>query len=338
MFSNIYKNNAFKRAEHDAVRNTVGWYYFTHFLVEIKGTDAARLLDRICANPIANLAVGRARYTTILRENGLILDDVVVFNIGDGTYWLSTLFIKKILSWLDVHKEGFEVEIADITVTTDMYAVQGPKSRALINAIAKSGVDDQSFFSIADNSINGINVKISRCGFTGEELGYEVYVAAENTQTIRDAIAAEAAKLSGKQIEEFQVMVWTLPTEKGFIHMIDVEGLNPLEAGLDRGIDWERDFIGKEALETVRTEGPRRRLLGFIPDDENAHIPARMLGGPGTPVLFDGEDVGRVTKYTYGFTAEKNIGYAIVDTTKVKVGSRVSLNDNSATLTERVFI
>ncbi|MDR1766254.1 MAG: aminomethyltransferase family protein [Lachnospiraceae bacterium] len=338
MFSNIYKNSAFKRAEHEAVRQTVGWYYFTHFLVEVKGADAAKFLDWVCACPILSLAEGRARYTTILRDNALILDDVVVFHIEGDTFWLSSLFIKKILPWLTGHKEGYDVEITDITAAWDMYAVQGPLSKDLIGAIAKESVEGQKFFAIAHNEIAGVPVKVARGGFTGEAFGYEVYVPAAETKAIRGAISAEAGKLGGLQVTEFQVMVWTLPTEKGFIHMIDVEGLNPIEAGLDKGIAWDRDFIGKEALEKTRAEGAKRKLLGFVADNPDAHIPSRMLGAAGTPVIFGGEEVGRVTKYTYGFTAGKNIGYAIVDAGKVKPGDVVSLNDNTATLTVRVFV
>jgi aminomethyltransferase len=338
MFANIYKNDKVKRAEHEAVRTTVGWYYFTHHLVEVTGPDTAVFLDRIFANPVANVKPGGARYTTMLKENGQILDDAVVFRLEEDKYWISTLFIKKVLAGLDAYKEGYDVEYADITATVDMYAVQGPKSKDLLNAIVEASVDDQRFFTIRENRVDGIPVKISRAGFTGEEFGYEIYVAPENARLIEKKLETQGKAFGAVHVEEFQVMVWTLPVEKGFYHMSDIDGTNPLEVGLDRGIGWDRDFVGREALERIKAEGVKRQIVGFVVDDEDAHIAARNLGGPGAAVMLDGEEVGRVAKYTYGYSCEQNIGYALIDTTKVKIGDRVTLNDNWATLTDRVFV
>jgi aminomethyltransferase len=338
MFSNIYKNDPVKRAEHEAVRGTVGWYYFTHHLIEVTGPDASVFLDKLFANPIANLKLGGARYTTMLRENGQILDDVVVFRLEESKYWVSTLFIKRLLSGLEAYKEGYDVSYKDITTTMDMYAVQGPNSKDLINAIAESNIDAQKFFTIRDNKIGNIPVKISRAGFTGEKLGYEIYVAPENSKHIESKLKERGKEFGAVRVEEFQIMVWTLPTEKGIMHMSDLDGTNPFEAGLDRGIDFSRDFVGKEALEKIKKEGVKRKIVGFVADDENAHIPARNLGGPGSAVMLGGEEIGRVSKYAYGYTCEKNIGYALIDITKAKIGDRVTLNDYWATLTERVFV
>ena len=338
MFSNVYKNDPEKRAEHEAVRNTVGWYYFTHHIVELKGSGAKTFLDWLCANPIANLQPGRARYTTILREDGVIVDDIVVFFIEENKYWLSTLFIRNLLNWLESHNEGFDVEFSDITATMDMFAVQGPKSKDFVNAIAETSVDDQKFFSILDNEILGVPVKIARAGYTGEKLGYEIYMASENMKLIRDVLVSKGKSFDAVRLREFQIMVWTLPTEKGFIHMNDIYDQNPFEAGLERGIDISRDFIGKTALEKVKDEGITRKLVGFIVDDPNAHIHPRMYGNAGAAVMFSDEIVGRVTKFTYGYTCEKNIGYALVDITKVTIGDSVMINDCLATLTERIFI
>lgn len=95
MLKNVYKYDEMKRSEHMAVRSSVGWYYWTHQLLEVTGSDAAAFLDKMCANPIANLAVGRERYTTMLNEQGQIVDDVVVIRLQEETFWVSTLFIKK---------------------------------------------------------------------------------------------------------------------------------------------------------------------------------------------------------------------------------------------------
>ena len=79
MYKNVYKNDAMKREEHMAVRNTAGWYLWTHELVEVEGPDATSLLEYLFTGSIGNLAPSRARYTTMLNENGQIIDDVVIW-------------------------------------------------------------------------------------------------------------------------------------------------------------------------------------------------------------------------------------------------------------------
>jgi aminomethyltransferase len=338
MFENVYKYDAMKREQHEAVRKTVGWYYFTHQLLEVTGKDASAFLDKMFVNPLANLELGGARYTTMLNEAGLIIDDVVVFRLEENKYLISTLYLRDMIAWFDAHKGDSEVEYADITATTDMYAVQGPNSKALLNSFLAKSVDDQKFFTIQDNKIHDVPVRISRTGFTGEKWGYEIYVAPENKDLVESKLTEYGEKFGAVKVTDYTIMVWTLPTEKGFYLMCDIGGTSPLEVGFERGIDWKKDFIGKEALEKVKAEGPQRQMLGFTTDEDNVHISPRNLGGPGTVVVANGEAVGRVTKFTYGFTAGKSIGYALVDAAKTKVGDRVTVNDYEATLTEKVFV
>ena len=93
LHKNVYKYDDMKRSEHMAVRQTAGWYFFTHQIMEVTGEDAAAFLDHLFPNAIANLPVGRERYTTMLDENAEIIDDVVVFHLKESVYWVSTLFI-----------------------------------------------------------------------------------------------------------------------------------------------------------------------------------------------------------------------------------------------------
>jgi aminomethyltransferase len=337
MNKSVYKYDDEKRAEHLAVRNTVGWYYFTHFIVEVKGPDAAAFLDWIFANPVANLKTGRARYTTMLHEDGLIWDDVVVFRMAEDTFWISTLYVKRLIPWFEAHKGAYDVEYSDITPQWHMYSVQGPQSTAVVNALAQTGVDDMKFFEIRDNEIDGAPVKIARAGFTGEEFGYEIYVGPEQFKDIGKKLKDEAAKRGGREVREFQIIVWTLPTEKGYALMGDIGRLTPFEADMAEGIDWNRDFIGKEALLEIKDELPKRKIFGCVFDEDDIHVEDRAKGGAGSIVYLDGENVGRVAKVTYGYLCDKTIGYVIVDRAKVKLGDRILMNDFWGTVTEKVF-
>lgn len=337
MFKNVYKHDEWKRSEHMAVRENAGWYLYTHELLEVKGTDAASFLDYMLPNKIANLSVTRARYTTMLNEDGQIIDDIVVFRMAEDVFWVSTLYVKRMVPWFDQHKGEYDVEFTNITEGWDMYAVQGPKSKEILNELLETPVDDQKFFQILDNKIDGIPVKINRGGFTGEKLGYEIYVAPAQTKAIVEKLREISSKYNAKQITDIQVMVWTLPTEKGYYLMCDIHWANPLEVDLDRNIHWEKEFVGKEALLKVKETGAKRTLLGFTVDDEDIHIHGRHLGGAGCPVMLGDEEVGRVTKVTYSYVLDKNIGYALVDNSKVKPGDQVMLNKHKAVLCNKVF-
>ena len=337
MYQNVYSHDEKKRAEHMAVRTTAGWYLFTHQLIEVQGEDATAFLDYLYANPIGNLKITRARYTTMLDENGLIRDDVVIFRMDENRYWVSTLYTRKVLPWYDSHKAGFSVTYRDITPEWDMYSIQGPRSLELLNAVIDQPADEVKFFQMLDNTMGGIPVKINRGGFSGEKLGYELYISPEHTKKAVEKLREAAPKFDAKQITDIQVMVWTLPTERGYYLMSDIGWANPFEVDMAKGIGWDKEFIGKEALLKIREEGAKRTLFGFTVDEEDIFIPARNIGGPGTPVMLDGEEIGRVTKVTYSYVLNKNIGCAIVDNSKAGIGTRVQLHGFEAVLCDKIF-
>ena len=335
---NVYKYDEMKREQHMAVRNTAGWYLFTHQLMEVTGKDATAFLDYIYPKSISTLAVSQARYTTMLNEEGSIIDDVVIFRLDENRYWISTLYLRRLKAWFEAHKGEYSFEYRNITTEWDMYAVQGPRSKDVLNALLKDPVDDQKFFQIRDNKIDDVSVKVSRAGFTGEEFGYEIYVAPEHTELIKAKLRGVCPQFDARQVTEIQLMAWTMPTEKGLCLMCDIHWANPFEVGLEGGIDWSKEFIGKDALLKIREEGATRTLLGCTVDEDDIHIPAKNLGGPGTPVILGGEEIGRVTKMTYSFCLDKNIGYVLVDKDKARIGEKVMLNGFEAVLTDKVFV
>jgi aminomethyltransferase len=272
-----------------------------------------------------------------LNEDGIIIDDVVVMRLEENKYWISTLYIYKLIEWLNAQKGDYQVEYKDVTGSWDMYSVQGPKSKELLNSFIAGNIDDQKFFTIRDNKIGDVLVKIARAGFAGEKIGYEIYVAPAHRKIVEEKLSEHGKDFGAMQVTELQIMIWTLPTEKGFYLMVDLRGTNPFEVGLDRGIDWGKDFIGKDALERIKAEGPKRQLLGFTVDNDEVYIQCRNLSGPGAAVMLNEQEIGRVTKFTYGFTVDKNIGYALIDIGKATVGDMVDINGFEALLTDKVF-
>ena len=228
MYKNIFKYDDMKRAEHMAVRSTVGWYFWTHQLLEITGPDVTAFLEHMFAGNVSRLAVGRDRYTTMLDENGQIIDDVVIMRRSENVYWVSTLFATKTDDWWYFHQGDYDVEWTEITDDWAMYAVQGPKSRALLEQLTKDPVADLKFFAQMETEIQGIPCIINRGGFTGEKLGYEIYVSPEHAEALEALLSPAAQALGGREVTEFQVMAWTLPTEAGFYYMRDLAHTNQI--------------------------------------------------------------------------------------------------------------
>lgn len=338
MYKNIYKYDEMKRKEHMAVRENVGWYLWTHQLVEVQGADATEFLDLLFTKPISSIKIGKERYTTMLNENAEIIDDVVVFRLEENHYWVSTLFATDLIRWMEAHKENRAVEYSNITSQYHMYAVQGPNALNMVNNIVDTPVDDLKFFSFANNSIGEMPVMINRAGFTGEKCGYEIYVSAEKADEMETILKAAGEKLGAEEVTEFQVMAWTLPTEAGFYYMRDLRHTNPLEVGLDKGIDWDKKFIGYEALNKIKEEGPSREMVGFTVEETDIYIQSRHYGGPGEAVYVEGEEVGRVYKLVYGYVKDTNIGYIMAKKDALKVGDHIMIHGYEAVITEKNFL
>lgn len=320
-----------QQKDHEAIRNKVGYYDFTHKLLNVTGRDAASFLDKIFVANISGAGVGIAKYTTMLNEEGKIIDDVIVFHVDKDTYWVSTLYIDEMITWFDRHRSGEDVTYVEITDITAMYAVQGPNSREVMNRLLNDSIDNLKHFHIEDNQIDAMKVKIARSGYTGE-LGYEIYCAPSDAARIERALEKHGKAYGIRRITT-DVIVTSIPREKGYVLMSDLAGINPLEAGFDWTVDWKKEFVGKEALRQAKEKRVRRSLFGFLVPKVSANVQA------GDDVQVNGVSVGKVTMFTYGYTIGQNMGFALIDTEKAEVGdvAVVGSSGTGAILTERCF-
>ena len=263
----------------------------------------------------------------MLNEQGEIIDDVVIMRVSEDTYWVSTLYATKADDWWYFHQGDFDVEWSEITEDWQMLAVQGPKSKAVIEALCDNSVEDQKFFEIRDNVINGIPVKINRGGYTGEKWGYEIYMSPDDLEAIETLVDAEVVRNGGKRVTEFQIMAWTLPTEAGIFYMRDLAHTNPIE-------------VGKEALLKVKENGPAREMVGFEVLDDDYYIRSKQYGGPGEAVFIDSEEeeVGRVSKLVYSYVKEVNNGYILAKKGALKVGDRIKIHGHDCVITEKNWL
>lgn len=325
------KNDVLRRKEHEAVRKSVGYYDFTHQVLDVKGRDAATFLDKVFVNDIKNMKEGHALYTTMLNEDGKIIDDVIVFRLEENKFLISTLYIDKMIKWFDKFKDGCDLDYKDITSKLTMFAIQGPKSKDLVNKIVDKDISYMKFFTIDENTVGDLDIMVARSGFTGE-LGYELYVESDKKEKLEEKIKTAGEEFGLVNITT-DVIIGSLPGEKGYVLMSDLEGTNPLEVGYGFTVHWDSDFIGKDAL--LKAKGNiKRDLFGFELDGE-AEVEA------GDPVFCDGKEIGKVTKFTYGYTIEKFIGYCLIEKDFAVEGKVVEIKTKSgnvkAKLCDRVF-
>lgn len=326
----VRKNDVQARKEHNYVRNSVGYYDATPEIMEVTGKDAGKFLDRVMTGNISKLQTTEAVSTTMLNKDGIILDNVVVCRPENDKYWVTTTKIDMLTIWFDTNKQNDDVSYHEISSDKTVYSVQGPNSRAVLNAMLDTDITNQKFFTICDNAIDGHSIKVFRCGNTGE-LGYELYCDS-NDELLAETKLEECGQAYNIQRLTTDVSSTSLPKEKGYLALSDLNRLNPLEAGLDAAIDWNKDFIGKAALEKIKAAGgPARTLMGFTIDDPKATLQFE------TAVLKDGQKIGRITSYTYGYTVEKVIGYCLIAQGAAKPGDTVDIQGYKATLTDRVF-
>ena len=325
------KNDVLRRKEHEAVREDVGYYDFTHQVLDVKGKDAATFLDKVFVNDIKNMKEGHALYTTMLNEDGKIIDDVIVFRLEEEKFLISTLYIDKMIKWFDKFKEGCELDYKDITSKLTMFAIQGPKSKDLVNKIVDKDISSMKFFTIDENTVGDLVIMVARAGFTGE-LGYELYVESDKKDKLEEKIKTAGEEFGLVNITT-DVIIGSLPGEKGYVLMSDLEGTNPFEVGYGWTVHWDSNFIGKDALLKAK-EDVKRDLFGFELDGE-AEVEA------GDVVFCDGREIGKVTKFTYGYTLEKFIGYCLIEKDLAVEGKVVEIKTKSgnakAKLCDRVF-
>ena len=234
MYKNIFKYDDMKRAEHMAVRNTVGWYFWTHQLLEITGSDRHAFLEHMFAGNVSRLAVGRDRYTTMLDENGQIIDDVVIMRRSENVYWVSTLFATK---------------TDDCGTSTRAITTWSGRRSPTTGRCTPSRVPSLGHFWSSSPRIpwrissslprwrrrsRGSPASSTAAASPAKKLGYEIYVSPEHGEALEALLAPAAQALGGREVTEFQVMAWTLPTEAGFYYMRDLAHTNPFEVGLDR--------------------------------------------------------------------------------------------------------
>ena len=276
--------------------------------VEITGPDAAKFVQLLTPRNLSECAVGQCKYVLITDENGGVLNDPVLLRLGENHFWLS-LADSDILMWAKgvAINSGLDVNLGEPDVSP--LQLQGPKSGDIAKAIFGERIDSLKYYWLEEFELNGIPLIISRTGWSSE-LGYEIY--------LRDGSRGNEL---WDHIMEIGKPMGLVPGHTSTIRRIEGGMLsyqadmdytvNPFELGLDRLVDLEMDadFIGKDALKKIQSEGVKRRQVGV-------EISCPPLQHPNTsywPIFIDSSEVGYITSAVYSPRLDKNIALAIID-------------------------
>ena len=309
--------------EHKAVRNNAGIFDVSHMgEIYISGKQSLDLVQKLITNDAAKLTKGEVLYTPMCYEDGGIVDDLLVYRTEVDEFLLvvNASNTTKDLRWINKNAELFEeAEVEDKSDYYALIAVQGPISREIINPLLNQDISNLKYYNFINTEIEGNNAIVSRTGYTGE-LGYEIYIKSEDAKGIWKAIMKEGSE-KGLQPAGLGARD-TLRLEKALcLYGNDIdEKTNPLEAGLSWTVKFDKDkFNGKKALENVKKDGVKRKLVGFIMQE-------RGIPRHGYDINIDGEYVGEVTSGSYSPSLDENIGLAYINKEHASDGTEIDIS------------
>ncbi len=309
--------------EYHAVRTAAGLFDIG-FLgrIEVAGPAAAAFLQNVFTRNTSKMAAGSAHYGFICNESGAVLDDPVLFRLpevqSDSRYILSTnaLNTDKVLDWLRKHAAG-GAQVSDATETLAHLSLQGPHSFAVLEKLAGTHLKKIKARSMREIAILDTAVLASRTGYTGEH-GYEFFFPAGRAEAFWDAVL-EAGKDFGLLPCGLAARD-TLRLEMGYLlygNDID-ETRTPLEAGMARFVDFKKDFIGKDALLKLKSEGTKQKLAGFMLLDKG--VP--KAGGS---IFSENREIGVVTSGGHSPCLRNDIGLGYVVSRYAQSGQEIEI-------------
>ncbi len=297
--------------EHLAVRQAAGLFDVSHMgEVYVSGPQALEFIQRLVTNDASSLYDGRAMYTVMCREDGGIIDDLLVYRFAADRYMLviNASNIEKDVAWIREQAKQHDVEIDDASDRTALIALQGPATpRILERLVLSPTIDSLKYYHFApDATVAGREqLIVSRTGYTGE-VGVEIYCSPEDAVELWSAMLEQGTDLglipAGLGARD------TLRLEAGLpLYGNDLdESTNPIEAGLSWLVKPNKgEFIGRDALQQVIQNGPTRKLVGIVMDE-------RGIPRAGYELLKGDEVVGHVTSGTQSPILQKGIALGYV--------------------------
>lgn len=306
-------------AETRAVRSSAGLFDVSHMgRLDIRGPRAGPFLDWIVTANASDLRQNRARYAMICNEEGGIIDDTVFYRRGEDRYLLvcnasnRQYVVPWLLRWAEDRFPDTTIE--DNTEATAMIALQGPDTPGMLGRLCDVDPSGIRTFSAAQGTVASVPAFIGRTGYTGED-GFELIVAAPDAPHVWQTLMGEGAVPCGLGARDVLRLEAALP-----LHGNDIDTTTtPLEAGLERFVRLDKEFVGADALRRERDGGSKRRLVGL-------EVRGRSIAREGYPILAKNTQAGRVTSGTYSPTLDRNIAMGYVTVESAEQGQELQVD------------
>jgi aminomethyltransferase len=309
--------------EHRHTRSACSVFDVSHMgRLVVRGPDAEPLLQYLCTRDLAGMPPGVSRYSHMCREDGGILDDVIVSRFEDNFLVVCNgANREKIVAWLHKHADGQNVELEDRTLSTAMVAIQGPQAIPQLERLLNLSLTDLKRYHFREQMYMTFRFTMCRSGYTGED-GVELVLP---VNLVKLALPA----LLGLGDESDPIV---RPAGLGARDSLRLEAGMPLY-GHELTEDWDsltasqgwcvqldqKEFIGAGAMRRLKAAGLRRRIVGL-------ELEGRRTARQGFKVLAGGDDVGFVTSGVLSPTLEKSIAMAMVDAPHNTAGAEVAID------------
>jgi aminomethyltransferase len=292
--------------EHRAVRTDAGVFDVSHMgELEVEGPRARDLLQRALSNDVDRISPGEAQYTLLTNESGGIVDDLIVYRLGEHYYLLVVNASNRTAAyaWLK-EREIAGSDVRDVSDDCALLAVQGPR------AIERLGLPPAPAFTFAEASLDGVEVIANRTGYTGED-GCELVCMGEDAVQLWDSVLERGVVPCGLGARD------TLRLEVCYpLHGNDIgPDTDAISAGLGWACALDKEFEGVDVLRRVKADGPERRLVAFVMEE-------KAVPRQGMPI----EGGGEVTSGTHSPMLDVGIGMGYVRAALAKPGTELTID------------
>ena len=306
--------------EHNAVRRAVGLFDVSHMgEIEIRGAEAARLVEFVTTNHAGKLKIGQAHYSGLLYEHGGFVDDILVHKVADDHYFLCVNASNQEKDFEHIqalNRTGAQVEFASARYA--QLAIQGPRALAILGKLTATDLAAIQYYHFADGRVSGTAARIARTGYTGED-GFEIYIAPEQAERIWNEILDAGQEFGIKPCGLGARNTLRLEAKMALYGHEIHASITPYEADLAWIVKLDKgDFVGRAALAKQKEAGIQRKLAGF-------EMTGRGIGRDGYEVFLEGAPAGWVTSGGPAPTLNKNIGLCYLPTDRAKTGQRIEI-------------
>ncbi len=323
------------------VNDVTMWDVAAERQVEITGPDAFEFTNMLTPRDLTKCAVTQCKFALNTDVDGGIINNPVLLRLGENHFWLSVadgdvlLWAKGVASVLDLDVQIREPDVAPVQI-------QGPKSRDLMVDLFGEEILDLKYYWMAEYQLDGMDVVVSRTGYTGE-VGFEIYLrnASRDGMKFWDTVLEagkphDLAVIGPSQIRRVEAGILSYGSDIALDNNLysDYHFLNPYEVGLEYTVelDQEANFIGKEALKRIADEGVSRKVVGI-----------ELMGDPLVGYIEDylqvvenGSQIGQVSSAFWSPRLKTNIGYALVPIEYADLGTELTVRKASGEVTARV--